>query len=206
MSSNVRFFAPGKLFIAGEYAVLKPEGKAILVPVKKGIRVMATFRQRFRIRNRQRPKENQAYITPSEIINPRVRMAVEVARIYIESQALSWQPFSLIIDSNISSQDMKYGLGSSGAIVVATLGAILTLYQVSFTAMDLFKLSVKATDDLVQETSFADLAVSSFKQSIVYSKFNEKTALRLKTQHVPDLLLSDWDGLLIQPIMFQLRT
>ena len=205
MSSSARFFATGKLFVAGEYAVLKPEGKAILVPVKKGIRVIATFRQRFRIRNYQRPKENQSFLTPSEIINPRVRMAVEVARIVVKNHKLSWRPFSLIIHSNISTQDMKYGLGSSGAIVVATIGAILSLFNIPFTSLDLFKLSVKATDDLVQDTSFADLAVSSFKQAIVYSKFNDETSMRLKTQHIPDLLQSDWEGLVIEPTQLSFK-
>jgi phosphomevalonate kinase len=200
MLSSARFFAPGKLFIAGEYAVLNPEGKAILVPVKKGISVRATFRQRFRIRNHQRPNENQFFTHPSDIVNSRVRMAVEVARIVVESHQLPWKAFSLIIHSNISTQDMKYGLGSSGAIVVATIGAILTLYQIPFSALELYKLSVKATDELVQDSSFADLAVSSFKQSIVYSKFNEPTALRLKTLHIPDLLTTPWDGLVIEPI------
>ena len=200
MKSSARYFAPGKLFIAGEYAVLKPEGKAILVPVKKGIRVQAAFHKRFRIRNAQRPKENQSFSSTSEIINPRIRLAVEVSRLYLESKGHPWQPFSLIIQSNISSQDMKYGLGSSGAVIVATIGAILSLFSLEFDALTLFKLAVKANHDVMMDSSFADLAISSFKVPLLYSRFNEKVDMMLNTNHIPTLIQNHWEGLVIQPI------
>ena len=200
MSSKVVYFAPGKLFIVGEYAVLQPSGKAILVPTKKGITITASFRQRFRIRNRQFVTDNQRYGHPSDIRNPRMRLAIEVVRIYVEHLGHTWRPFSLIVQSDISTQDEKYGFGSSGALVVATIGAILRLYRVKFSYLDVYKLSVKAMMGGFSNSSFADLAVSSFRHPIVYQRFSESMFTYIQTHFTPHLLLKPWDGLLIEPI------
>lgn len=200
MRSSSQFFAPGKLFLAGEYAVLSPLGKAILMPTKLGILVKATFRKRFRIRNQNFPQENQSYLSPSDIRNQKIRLAVEVSRIYCQAQGRLWQPFSLRILSTISSEKEKYGLGSSGAIVVATIGAILRLYEVDYTPLDLFKLAVKATIHTEKQSSFADVAVSSFKQAIRYKRFSELAKTHIQTQFTPSLIAQTWDGLVIEPL------
>jgi phosphomevalonate kinase len=202
MSSKSVFFAPGKLFIVGEYAVLYPLGKAILIPTKKGITVTASFRKRFRIRNRQFIDDNQVFLNPSDIRNSRMRLAIEVCRIYLESLGYEWKPFSLIVNSMISQHDEKYGLGSSGAIVVATIGAILKLYGVVLSPLNLYKLSVKAMMSGFSNSSFADLAVSSFQQPIVYARFSDATFTYVQTHFTPNVLLQTWNGLHIEPIPF----
>jgi phosphomevalonate kinase len=182
--------------------VLRPNGKAILIPTKKGITITASFRQRFRIRNRQFVNDNQSYTQASEIRNPRMRLAIEVVRIYLEHLGHTWRPFSLIVTSDISMQDEKYGFGSSGALVVATIGAILKLYRIKLSSLDVYKLSVKAMMSGFSNSSFADLAVSSFQQPILYGRFSESAFTYVQTHFTPHILLQPWDGLHIEPIQF----
>ena len=49
-------------------------------------------------------------------------------------------------------------------------------------------------------SSFADLAVSSFRQPIVYQRFDESTFTYIQTHFTPHLLLKPWVGLHIEPI------
>ena len=70
MPNKVSFFAPGKLFIAGEYAVTENLGEAIIMPVKKGINVTIQSHKINTIVNLQYPSENMTFETINEIKNP----------------------------------------------------------------------------------------------------------------------------------------
>jgi phosphomevalonate kinase len=199
MQKRAKFFAPGKLFVGGEYAVLSGRGKAIILPTKKGITVTATPRKFYRITNRQFPQQSGRFTSLAAMQNPQVRLAIEVVRLYLLHRKKKLSTFSLIIDSSISNADMKYGLGSSGAVVVAIIGALLTLYQVKFTPLILFKLSVKAVLDHYQDASFGDIATSAFQHPIYYQKFSSSFHKRLQVLSVDRAATANWEGLIIHP-------
>jgi mevalonate kinase len=61
MPNKASYFAPGKLFLAGEYAVTYPQGEAIILPVKIGIKVTIASKKKYAITNLQYPKESMPF-------------------------------------------------------------------------------------------------------------------------------------------------
>jgi phosphomevalonate kinase len=200
MPSKASFFAPGKLYIAGEYAVTAPTGEAIIFPVKKGIQVTVVSRKKSRIINRQYPKESLAFTWISDIANPYLRLAIEVVRQFIGLKNISWRNFTLTIDSTLVSQHGKYGLGSSGALTVAVIGALLKFFGIASNPEMIYRLAVIATVHNYQDTSFGDVACSSAKMPIRYRKFDEAMLPIIKTMSVQTLLTMPWEGLLIESL------
>jgi phosphomevalonate kinase len=201
MPNQAKFFAPGKLFVGGEYAVLNGKGRAIILPTQKGITVIASVRKFYRITNRQFPNQSGSFTSLASMQNPHVRLAIEVVRLYLMHRKKRLKTFSLVIDSTISNADMKYGFGSSGAVVVAIIGALLKLHNVRFTPLILFKLSVKAVLDHYHDASFGDIATSAFQHPIYYQKFSSRFHNRLQVLSVARAASTNWDGLLIKPFM-----
>lgn len=200
MSRQATFFAPGKLFIAGEYAVTAKDGIAVISPIKKGIRVQVFARKNYRIINRQYPQESMMFAQISELPNRYIRLAMEVVRQWLGPKKIKWSPFLMIIDSTLEAKDGKYGLGSSGALIVAVIGALLNFFQVDYTPEQLYKLSVIATMHHSQDTSFGDVACSSMRQLIYYRKFNDSFLPILATLHVHNAVKLEWKGLLLKPL------
>ena len=200
MRSRASYFAPGKLFLAGEYAVTYPQGEAIILPVKIGITVTITTKKKYAIINLQYPKESMSFSVISDIPNPYLRLGMEVVRQWLEAKKIPWRIFSVTINSTLVADHGKYGLGSSGAITVALIGALLTFHNVSFTTETLYKLAVIATVQNYQDTSFGDVACSSLAQPIHYRKFLPSMMPLIKTLHVHTLIDMPWEGLLLTPI------
>lgn len=201
MPNKISYFAPGKLFLAGEYAVTYPQGEAIILPVKIGITVTIATKKKYAIINRQYPKESMNFKIISDIPNPYLRLSMEVVRQWFEAKKIPWRIFSVTIDSTLVADHGKYGLGSSGAITVALIGALLKFHGVSFTPETLYKLAVIATVQNYQDTSFGDVACSSLAQPIHYRKFLPSMMPLIKTLHVHTLIDMPWEGLLLMPIV-----
>jgi phosphomevalonate kinase len=200
MPNSATFFAPGKLYVAGEYAVTMQGGKALILPVKKGIRVQITARKQSRIVNQQYPDESIKFSQLSDIQNAYIRLALEVVRQLLMLKKKPWRHFTLTIASTLFSQDGKYGLGSSGALTVAVIGALLKFYRLPSSADIIYRLAVIATIHNYQDTSFGDVACSSAGTPILYQKFNPEMLPLIKTMSVEKLMAIDWKGLIIQTI------
>jgi phosphomevalonate kinase len=201
MPNSATFFASGKLFIVGEYTVVNGRLPAILIPTRKGIQVSVHKAKKFKITNQQFQDHNQVFTSLAEIKEPLIRLSVEVVRQYVQELKKDFTPFSMKIISHISSSEMKYGLGSSGALVVACIGCLLKFYGIKATPMTRYKLAVKAMLDHQTSSSYADLAVSSFNKPIYYKKFNDVFQSRLKTLSVMNAIETDWEELTISPLL-----
>jgi phosphomevalonate kinase len=200
MLNKASYFAPGKLFLAGEYAVTFPQGEAIILPVKLGIHATITTKKKYAIINIQYPKESIGFTNISDIPNPYLRLSMEVVRQWLEFKKITWRIFSITINSTLVAEHGKYGLGSSGAVTVAIIGALLKFHGVAFTPEMLYKLAVIATIQNYQDTSFGDVACSSIAQPIHYRKFLPTMLPLIKTLHVHTLMDMSWEGLQLAPI------
>lgn len=176
--------APGKLYITGEYAVLEPNHPAIIVAVDQFITITLT------------PKNDEGSITSSysnflpipwtrkngtifvdERENPfnYVLQAIQTTETYVKEQGKSLHFYHLTIDSDLANKDgRKYGLGSSGAVTVATIKVILDFYQLPYDDMLIYKLSVLTHLAIGSNGSFGDIAASSFGGWIAYSTFDRQ--------------------------------
>ena len=202
--------APGKLFIAGEYAVVEPGHGAIVVAVSRYLTVTIDEATSVgTLTSTQNPDVVVEWSRKGELFQAKgdhpyklVEEAILVAEQYVrESGKLANALYSLAITSELddAKRGIKYGLGSSGAVVVATIQAILDFYKTPRTPLLAYKLSVLTNLRLSQRGSFGDIAASSFGGMVYYTSPDRSALLvKLQTQTFKEICDADWKNLTIE--------
>lgn len=201
---------PGKLYIAGEYAVVNPGNKAVLISVDKFITIKlkkskhkGSVKSYSNIRMIWSRQDDQIVVDQKDDRFEYIFSAMDIAEKYILQKGYSLDFYDIEVNSDLESKDgIKYGLGSSAAIVVAVIKSILEYYKVEYSKMDLFKLSAIASIKLNPNGSCGDIASAVYNGLIKYTSFDrEKILNRLKTDTLKDIVESDWDSLEIENIL-----
>lgn len=201
--------APGKLFIAGEYAVVEPGHGAIVAAVSRYLTVTIDEATSVgTLTSTQNPdmivewtREGEQFCAKADHPYRLVEEAILVAEQYVrESGKPTNALYSLSITSELddAKRGIKYGLGSSGAVVVATIQAILDFYKTPRTPLLVYKLSVLTNLRLSQRGSFGDIAASSFGGMVYYTSPDRSELLeQLQNQSIKALCDADWKDLTI---------
>lgn len=203
--------APGKLYIAGEYAVLEPGQPAILVALNQYITVKLTktdtqgsirssLTNHFPIPWTRR--NGKVFIDERENPFAYVVQAMMITEKYAVALGKKVSFFDIEIQSDLDNKDgRKYGLGSSGAVTVATIKALLKFYQVPYDNELIYKLAALAHLAINSNGSFGDLAASTYGGWIAYSCF-DRDWVREKLVTVPILTLLEatWPKLAIEAL------
>jgi phosphomevalonate kinase len=207
--------APGKLMIAGEYAVLEPNQKAVVIAVNRYVTVLIKPCNQNQL---SLPQWGLEHIT-WEISDGRVQFSVQDSRLsfiqnsismatrFLQEKSIMIRPFQLQIKSELddASTGKKYGLGSSAAVVAAVISAILRLHseaEVPPSLDEIFKLSAIAHLKTQGSGSGADIAAAVYGGWLEYSAFNAKWVLDELEQgeKVAELIEKPWPNLLIRQI------
>ncbi|MDT8719296.1 phosphomevalonate kinase [Clostridium sp. 19966] len=213
--SSYNIKVPGKLMIAGEYAVLEPNHKAVVIAVNRYIHAIIEPSEKNRIFIPQLGLMNIAW----EINDGKVKFNVDDCRLnfiansisavhqYLEEQMVKPMPFKIMIRSELDdpSTGKKYGLGSSAAIVVSVVTAILRLNRRKNEAPSLdeiFKLSAIAHIKTQNTGSGADIAASVYGGWLQYSAFSVDwiTSELEQQKKLIAIVNQKWPNLLILPI------
>ena len=202
--------APGKLFIAGEYAVVEPGHGAIVAAVSRYLTVTIDETTNVgTLTSTQNPdvivewtREGDQFCTKGDHPYRLVEEAILVAEQYVRECGTATNAlYSLAITSELddAKRGIKYGLGSSGAVVVATIQAILDFYKTPHTPLLVYKLSVLTNLRLSQRGSFGDIAASSFGGLVYYTSPDRSSLLELlQSQSIKAICDADWKDLLIE--------
>ena len=202
--------APGKLFIAGEYAVVEPGHGAIVVAVSRFLTVtIDEVTSVGTLTSTQNPdvivewtREGELFQAKGEHPYKLVEEAILVAEQYVrECGTATNSLYSLSITSELddAKRGIKYGLGSSGAVVVATIQAILDFFRTPRTPLLVYQLSVLTNLRLSQRGSFGDIAASSFRGMVYYTSPDRSALLeQLQSQTIKEICDNDWKGLTIE--------
>lgn len=202
--------APGKLYIAGEYAVVEPGNSAIIVAVNQFVTAsietsdlpvgniiskqyqnnVLSWRRRgseLVVDNRDNPYH---YILSAISITEELAMLMD----------RKLKTFNLYINSDLDSSDgKKYGLGSSAAVTVATIKAVAKFYEIPLTKELLFKLASIAHLDVQGNGSLGDIAASVYGGWIAYQSFNRDWLNSMRrTKDLETILRSPWPQLKIE--------
>lgn len=95
----------------------------------------------------------------------------------------------------------KYGFGSSGAVVVAIVGAVSTLLGLSLTHEELIKLSTLAVLEGDRRASCADVATSVVGGWVMYRSPNRDHLYQVRrTVGVREVLAMPWQGWEVSPL------
>lgn len=203
---------PGKLYLAGEYAVTQPYHAAIVFAVDRFISlhlepcpkdqasIQSTGFQDQALGWKRRGDDFQL-----EKKQPALDFLVQLIR-FVESYAKSCgcqlASYRLKISSQLDSSDgKKFGLGSSGAVSVGISRILSDFYQLQLTPLQIFKLATLAQLALGKNGSFGDLAASSFGGCLYYQCFDKPALQQLKeNKSISELIDLPWKGLVIQSL------
>ncbi|MFJ3841318.1 phosphomevalonate kinase [Streptomyces sp. NPDC090054] len=206
--------APGKLFVAGEYAVVEPGTPAILVAVDREVTVTVT-------------RSDAADIVISSDLIPRavhwrwldgrlhapgtkngetdahgprgalahVVSAVETVRLLLAERGLPLPGLDISISSRLHDNGRKYGLGSSGAVTVATIDAITSLCGLNLSLDARYRLAVISSVAIDPKGSGGDLAASTWGGWISYQAPDRAFVFDLTHRHgIEETLRTPWPG------------
>ncbi len=199
------FRAPGKLFVAGEYGVVHPGNPAVLIAVDRAITARALpVRRAFGVRVASELWGEERDYEPigagSSAAEPRepVFLALDVLEEYLGSLPA----LDIHVSSSLEERDgRKYGFGSSGAVVVATIGAVLRARDAEVSRLDLFKLSALAVLEGNVHASCADVATSVLGGWVFYRSFDREAVRSLRrSEGVKAALAATWPGLALETL------
>ena len=185
----------GKLYIAGEYAVVHPGHPAMIMATQRCIRVTIESSTQFILKSENSNQEiifddlshsDQYWKYAVSALNVFYRLLKEKRRFH--------SAVSITIESDLDSEDgRKLGLGSSSAVVVAIMKGLNQFYQLDLDAISLFKLCVISQSQLKVSGSYGDLAAAVFGGIIRYTRFTDFDM----SGSISDLLDKDWSQLSI---------
>ncbi|WP_225840397.1 phosphomevalonate kinase [Streptomyces sp. NK08204] len=206
--------APGKLFVAGEYAVVDPGNPAILVAVDRYITVTVsgTAEADVEISSDLGPRGvrwqwQEGRLSPcgtDDEQDARIRLAhvvsaIETVARLLTERRLPVPAFSLSVESGLHDDGRKYGLGSSGAVTVATVAAVAAFAGLRLSLEERYRLAMLATTALEPRASGGDLAASTWGGWITYQAPDRPAVLDLaRTKGVEEALRTPWPGFAVR--------
>lgn len=208
----IKASAPGKLYIAGEYAVVEPGHPAILVAVDQFITVSLNKAEDIgSILSKQYGnlpvtwnRENDRLVLDKRE-NPfhYILAAIEATEAYVKSFGIELSFYDLSVDSELdSSSGRKYGLGSSAAVTVATVKGVLQFYGLLDEKNEtIFKLAALAHLTVKSNGSCGDVAASVFGGWLAFTTFDRDWVQQQQQElSVRELVSIDWPYLSFKPL------
>jgi len=186
----------GKLYWAGEYAILEPGQLALIKAIPIYMKAEIAFSENYRIYSDLFDfavdlKPNPAYSLIQETI------ALMGDFLAVRGQTL--RPFFLEIRGKMEREGKKFGLGSSGSVVVLVIKALLALYDITVDPEFLFKLASAVLLKRGDNGSMGDLACIVAEDLVLYQSFDRRrVAAWLEEENLATVLERDWGFLISQ--------
>ena len=180
----------GKLYWAGEYAILEPGQLALIkaIPIYMMAEIKASddyrlYSDMFTYSVDMRPDSSYALIQET----------LALVEDYLTAQGVELQPFSLDIRGKMEREGKKFGLGSSGSVVVLVIKVMLAFYDRPAERYLLFKLASAVLLKRGDNGSMGDIACIVSEDLVLYQSFDrEKVADWLEKEDLQAVLARDW--------------
>lgn len=180
----------GKLYWAGEYAILEPGQLALIKSIPIYMKGEISFSDSYRIYSDM--FDFAVDLTPNSDYSL-IQETIALVEDFLADHGQTLQPFSLEIRGKMEREGKKFGLGSSGSVVVLVIKALLALYKLSVDQELLFKLASAVLLKRGDNGSMGDLACIVAEELVLYQSFNrQKVAAWLKEEHLATVLERDW--------------
>lgn len=206
----IKVRACSKLFLSGEYAVVHSEGQAIVlsIPLYTDVEISSAntttiYSDIFGY---------SIHLTEKERNYQLILDCIFFFSKYLHQQNRTLKLFHLNISSELYSENKKYGLGSSGSVVVAVFRALLLFHNMQLSNLELFKLIAIFLIKRSYNGSLADIACITFNENIYFKQFdrsfifqdddigallkNNFNSLQITKYHIPNniKMLVVWSG------------
>ncbi|MFD9906038.1 phosphomevalonate kinase [Streptomyces sp. NPDC059063] len=208
--------APGKLFVAGEYAVLEPGSPAIVTAVERAVTVtvrasstrgvvivsdlvadpMRWQWQGARLRVAPGQDEQQVRTASAHVV-----AAVESVAALLAEHGLPPPRVRIAVESTLHERGRKFGLGSSGAVTVASVEALAAHGGLMLSRPQLLRLALLAGARLDPRGSGGDLAAAVYGGWIAYRAPDRARVRALaRRRGIAAALRAPWPGLEVTPL------
>lgn len=213
---SIEVKVPGKLYISGEYAILFPKQPAVLIAVDQYLHAY------LKATKLDTTGHIQTNLSDLETLNFSINEgryvfstnhsegwhyvinAMIVVNDLLHAMQIDLKHFDLSFNSNlVHDNGVKLGLGSSGAVVVATIRSILAYHDLE--ACDnqtIFKLAAIALTRSHSKGSLGDVATITHGGWVYYQSFDRqwlKDCLQ-EGVDVAQLVIAEWPDLIIETI------
>lgn len=122
-----------------------------------------------------------------------IQETVDLVEEYLTTQGVELQPFALEIRGKMEREGKKFGLGSSGSVVVLVIKAMLAFYERLADRELLFKLASAVLLKRGDNGSMGDIACIVSEDLVLYQSFDrEKVADWLEKEDLQAVLARDW--------------
>ena len=218
MAARTTRHAPGKLMVAGEYAVLEPGRPAIVAAVDRYVTVTVTaaavedadiaivsdlLDHEVRLRRSRQGLEALPGQDPALVrgVLAYVVSAVETIEQLRTERRLGLVPVRLSVRSDLHRAGVKTGLGSSAAVTVACTRALADHYGMRLSIEDRFRLALLAGVQVDAGPSGADLAAATWQGWVSYRAPDRQALLNGLHRHgVAHSLERPWAELAVRPL------
>lgn len=207
---NIQLKVPGKLYIAGEYAVVEPGYSAIVTTVDLflHLKILQSTEEHGSIFSKDftsQPLSWRRVNQQVQLDHPTPAMkyilaAIHTVENYVQAFEIPLCFYQIEVTSELDSQSgQKFGLGSSGAVTVGIVRGLLQFYGIEAHDLLVYKLSVLAQLRLGINSSFGDLAAITYTGWIKYTSFDRAAVSSLlRKMSEKEVVESDWPDLNIE--------
>lgn len=180
----------GKLYWAGEYAILEPEQLALIKAIPIYMRAEIAFSDSYHLYSDL--FDFAVDLTPNPDYSL-IQETIALVEDFLVYRGQTLRPFSLEIRGKMEREGKKFGLGSSGSVVVLVVKALLALYNLSIDQNLLFKLASSVLLKRGDNGSMGDLACIVAEDLVVYQSFDRRrVAAWLEEENLATVLERDW--------------
>ena len=191
MKTKYQVQTGGKLYLAGEYAVLTPGYGAVIQFIP--IYLSATIQES---RSYQLASDLFGYqvdLTPNKDY-ALIQETIQLMEEWLKDQGIAPKPFDLHLRGTLGEEGKKYGIGSSGSVVLLVIKAMAALYELDLNPDLLFRLATVVLVQRGDNGSMGDLACIAYEDLIYYQSFDRAWLHEVLTsQPLSQVLDLDWD-------------
>ena len=191
MKTKYQVQTGGKLYLAGEYAVLTPGCGAVIQFIP--IYLSATI------------QEANTYQLVSDLFGYKVDLTpnkdyaliqetIQLMEEWLKDQGIAPKPLDLHLRGTLGEKGKKYGIGSSGSVVLLVIKAMAALYEIDLSSDLLFRLAAVVLVQRGDNGSMGDLACIAYEDLIYYQSFDRAWLHEVLTsQPLSQVLDLDWN-------------
>ncbi len=214
------YSAPGKLFISGEWAILEVGNYGLVAAVNNRVCVstepadkIAVTAEEFKIHDARAEYANSKVSFPGLDEKSRDTLkllggALSASLKYLEECGIDVMPFKITTSSKdmqfeVGGELKKVGFGSSAAVVVATIAAVLDFHDHKATKDEIYKLSTIAHYYAQGKVGSAfDVAASTYGGLFVYSRFDPDWLTKKveSSEKLAAIVSQKWPSLVIEEL------
>lgn len=212
MAKSITVKVPGKLMIAGEFAVLEPYQDLAVMAVNRFVYANVSDADSHQLTLSDFSlhkipwswRETDIHIESGDPRLSFVKDALRVTYRYLEEQELSIRPMHISTRSELDdTSGVKYGLGSSAAIVTSIVAGVLHFQAPKLADKDtIFRLAALSHVITQGNGSGADVAASTYGGLLQFSSFQADWLLEAykEAESIAEVVKKDWKYYKSKPI------